>query len=60
MKNYKSVIRLIWFLFAWVSVLTFFVVVVDGDISAIRSLLLAIVVSWATVLALFEVALKDE
>ena len=60
MKNYKSVIPLIWFLFAWVSVLTFFVVVVYGDMSAIRSLLLAIVVSWATVLALFEVALKDE
>jgi hypothetical protein len=60
MKNYKFVIRLIWFLFAWVSVLTFFVVVVYGDISAIRSLLLAIVVSWATVLALFEIALKDE
>jgi hypothetical protein len=60
MKNYKVVIRLIWFLFAWVSVLTFFVIVVYGDISAIRLLLLAIVVSWATVLALFEVALKDE
>jgi hypothetical protein len=60
MKNYKVVIRLIWFLFAWVSVLTFFVVVVDGNMSAIRSLLLAIVVSWATVFALFEVALKDE
>jgi hypothetical protein len=54
MKIYKFYIGLIWFFLTCLAVATFLIALVEGHIIVIRWSLLAIVVSGATVFALFK------